>query len=594
LKALSTLHPYFYQYRWYLVGGTIFIIISTFFSILPAYYVREAFDLIAGTLSKLKSNSEGTEKRLMEEQFHQSVLVYGLLILGMALLRGLFMFFMRQTIIVMSRHIEFDQKNEMYRHYQSLPLSFYRRNNTGDLMARISEDVGRVRMYTGPAIMYGINLLVTFIMLISYMFSINVSLTLWVLMPLPILSLSIYFVNNTINRRSEAIQESVSNLSTFVQEAFSGVRVAKAFSREEHANQRFTEENNEFWKRSMRLNRVESLFFPLIMALIGLSTLFAVTIGGMEVAAGRISNGVIAEFIIYVNLLTWPVTSLGWTISIIQRAEASQKRINEFLNEHNPLHTSSGLRSTISGHILFKGVSYTYPETGTHAVADLSFEVPEGETLAIVGTTGAGKSTIANLLCRMMDPDNGQILLDGQPLSAYDVTYLRSHIGYVPQDVFLFSDTIRQNILFGADQESDEAMQQAAKRADLAENVNRFPKGFETMLGERGITLSGGQKQRVSIARALVRDPEVLILDDCLSAVDTRTENEILNNLRSVTHNRTTIIISHRLSSVKLAHKIIVLHEGRLMEQGTHDELYEMGGIYRELYEKQLEKEEEV
>lgn len=566
-----------------------FIIISTFFSILPARLVRESFDLISTSITEIKLAENPALESDLREKFGTSILWYGVLILAMALLRGLFMFFMRQTIIVMSRHIEFDQKNDIFEHYQTLPLNFYRRNNTGDLMSRISEDVGRVRMYTGPAIMYGINMIVLFVMLIAYMFTINATLTLWVLLPLPILSVSIYLVNNMINKRSEAIQESISNLSTFVQEAFSGIRVAKSFVREEYSHQRFVKENNDFWKRSMRLIKVEAMFFPLIMGLVGMSTLLAVYIGGLEVAKGVITNGVIAEFVIYVNLLTWPVTSLGWTISIIQRAEASQRRINEFLHTKSDLSEGSNAKPEIKGSIKFENVSYLYDDSGTIALNSVDFEIHAGETVAIVGPTGSGKTTVANLLCRLMDPTSGKIYLDGIDLKEIDLVYLRSKIGYVPQDVFLFSDTISRNILFGADEESEETMHLAAKHAGLLENVQRFPKGFQTLLGERGITLSGGQKQRVSIARSLARNPGIIILDDCLSAVDTHTENEILQHLRDVTSDRTAVIISHRLSSVKLADRIVVLDDGVIVEQGTHESLYALGGVYRQLYEKQLE-----
>lgn len=520
------------------------------------------------------------------------MLYYGLLILVLALLRGLFMFFMRQTIIVMSRHIEYDQKNEIYAHYQTLPLSFYRQNNTGDLMARISEDVARVRMYTGPALMYGINLVVLFVMLISYMFTINATLTWWVLMPLPLLSFSIYYVNNKINERSEAIQQSVSNLSTFVQEAFSGIRVAKAFVREQYASERFATENDDFWNRSMRLIRVESLFFPLIMGLIGLSTLLAVYVGGLQVANGLITNGVIAEFVIYVNLLTWPVTSLGWTISIIQRAEASQKRINEFLQTKTTLLSTGGVQSPIQGLLEFDKVSLTYSDTGTKALDKVSFVIQPGQTFAIVGATGSGKSTLANLMCRMIDPTEGEIRLDGKPLHSYDLTFLRAHIGYVPQDVFLFSDSIRSNVLFGSLTYEDDALQKVIDQSGLRHTIHSFPLGIDTLIGERGITLSGGQKQRVSIARALIRTPALLLLDDCLSAVDTKTEHEILEHLESYTKEVTTVIISHRLSSVKLADHIIVLDDGHVVEQGTHEELYALEGLYRTLYEKQLEVEQ--
>ncbi len=504
------------------------------------------------------------------------------------------MFFMRQTIIVMSRHVEYDLKNEIYNHYQSLPLSFYRRNNTGDLMNRISEDVSRVRMYVGPAIMYGITLFTLFLMVIPFMFSINAKLTLYSLIPLPLLSVSIYFVNNIINRRSEEIQRSLSGLSTFVQEAFSGIRVIKSFVREEDISNEFNNESDDYKEKSLQLAKVQALFFPLIMGLIGLSVILTVYIGSVEVLNGVISTGVIAEFIIYVNMLTWPVTSLGWITSIIQRAAASQKRINEFLNTKNDILSTHELKTEIKGKISFNHVHFTYPDSGIIALKDVSFEVNPGESIAIIGTTGSGKSTIANLICRMYDKTDGSIHIDDREINEYNTQHLRSQIGYVPQDVFLFSDTIKNNIAFANQDMSERDVMKAAEDADLAENLSRFPNGIETKVGERGVTLSGGQKQRVSIARAIAMDPSILILDDALSAVDTKTENAILNALAKIMKGRTSVIISHRVSSAKLADKIIVLNEGLVEEKGTHDSLMNKGGIYKELYEKQLQAEEEV
>lgn len=503
------------------------------------------------------------------------------------------MYFMRQSIIVMSRHIEYDLKNEIYNHYQTLPLSFYRKNNTGDLMNRISEDVGKVRMYLGPAIMYGINLFTLFIMVIPFMYAINPKLTLYSLIPLPILSISIYFVNNIINKKSEEIQQSLSGLSNFVQEAFSGIRVIKAFVREDDILNNLKKESNEYKKRSLSLAMVDALFFPLIMALIGLSVILTVYIGSVEVLNGAISTGVIAEFIIYVNMLTWPVTSLGWISSIIQRAGASQRRINEFLETNTSITSTENLDMVLQGKIAFENVSFEYPDSGIKALKNISFTINPGESLAIIGTTGSGKSTIANLVCRMYDINSGSLSVDERDIKAYNISSLRSQIGYVPQDVFLFSDTIRNNIAFGDYSIAEEAILKAAQDADLLENIDRFPDGFQTRLGERGITLSGGQKQRVSIARAILREPKILILDDALSAVDTKTENSILNAMAKIMQGRTTLIISHRVSSAKLADKIIVLHDGMIVEQGTHSSLLAANGVYKELYEKQLQTEEE-
>jgi ATP-binding cassette subfamily B multidrug efflux pump len=492
----------------------------------------------------------------------------------------------------MSRHIEYDLKNEIFQHYQTLPISFYRRNNTGDLMNRISEDVSRVRMYLGPAIMYGITLVTLFLMLIPYMFEISPTLTWYALSPLPLLSLSIFLVNNKIERRSEQIQRSQSRLSTFVQEAFSGIRVLKSFNRESESISKFDREAEDYKDQSMSLTRVQSLFFPLIMGLVGLSTILTVYAGSTLVINGSLTFGNIAEFIIYVNLLTWPVTSLGWTSSLVQRAEASQKRINEFLKTGSDIISQKDITREIEGKIEFRNVSFVYPDTGIRALKDVSFVVEPGESLAIIGTTGSGKSTISNLISRLYDAREGEILIDDIPIRDYSLTCLRSQIGYVPQDVFLFSDTIFNNIGFGIKDPDKESIFQAARDADVYDNITAFPQGFETRVGERGITLSGGQKQRVSIARAVVREPRILMLDDALSAVDTKTENNILNALKRIMHGRTTIIISHRVSSAKLANKIIVLVDGSIVESGTHESLLERDGLYRELFEKQGQIEE--
>lgn len=509
----------------------------------------------------------------------------------MALLKGVFMFFMRQTIIVMSRHIEYDLKNEIFDHYQTLPTSFYRRNNTGDLMARISEDVGRVRMYIGPAMMYGINMVTLFLMVIPFMFTINPKLTLYSLIPLPLLSMSIYFVNNIINRRSEEIQRSLSKLSTFVQEAFSGIRVLKAFVREEESALEFDKASDDYKDKSLKLTFVTALFFPLILALIGLSVIITVFVGSIEVMGGALSVGNIAEFIIYVNMLTWPVTSLGWITSIVQRAEASQKRINEFLNTKNDIVSQSNISAQLEGSISFKNVSFFYPDTGIRALRGINFEMKPGESIAIIGTTGSGKSTIANLVSRLYDVSSGEIFIDGIPIKDYNISSLRDQIGMVPQDVFLFSDTIKGNIAFGNAELTMEQIEKAAADADLLDNIGDFPKGFETRVGERGITLSGGQKQRVSIARAIAKNPKILILDDALSAVDTKTENRILNALKIIMKGRTSIIISHRVSSAQLADKVIVLDDGVIIEQGTHEDLMGAEGSYRDLYDRQLATE---
>jgi ATP-binding cassette subfamily B protein len=554
--------------------------------------VRYAFNAVEETIDWFFLFKNFESQKEIEEVFSHNILIYGGIILAMALLRGFFLFLVRQTLIVMSRFIEYDLKSEIYEHYQTLPLSFYRKNKTGDLMARISEDVSQVRMYLGPGIMYGINLIAVFVMVIPYMFAVDYRLTLYTLIPLPLLSVSIYFVNNLINQRSEEIQKSLSKLSSFVQEAFSGIRVLKAFAREQDSLQQFAKESNSYQKQSLRLIKVEALFYPLVLALIGLSNILVVYVGGLQVIEGTLSKGNIAEFILYLNMMIWPVTSLGWIASIIQKASVSQRRINEFLSVKTDIVSTKNLQPEIIGNIRFKNVSLTYPDTGIKALKNISFELPAGQSVAILGRTGSGKSTLANLLCRLYDATEGQIFIDDIPIQDYEVSYYRSHIGYVPQDVFLFSDTIAANIAFGLPEANKKSIEEAAQWADVYENIMNFPQKFETIVGERGITLSGGQKQRVSMARALIKNPKIMILDDCLSAVDTKTENAILNQLQTLMQGKTTIIISHRVSSAKLADKIIVLDKGRIVEQGSHEELLAQKGIYREMYEKQLQTEE--
>ena len=594
MKELRRINKYLIKYKGLLFLGVLFTVISNIFVIIPAQLVRIAIDYVVESFALFTPLDKGGLGDLAREYFLESVFVFGILILVMALLRGFFLFLIRQTLIIMSRKIEYDMKNELFAHFQFLPLSFYRKNSTGDLMARISEDVSRVRMYLGPAIMYGLNLLILFPLVISYMVSVNLELTLYSLLPLPILSLSIYYVNNLINARSEKIQQSLSQLSTFVQEAFSGIRVLKAFVREQDSASEFDKASEEYKYQSIELTRVNALFFPLIMALVGISTIITVYIGGMMVIQGEIGYGVIAEFILYVNMLTWPVASLGWVTSIVQRAEVSQRRINELLDQKTDLVSEENIESPLAGALEVNHLSFVYPDSGVQALRDISFSIAAGQTLGIIGTTGSGKSTLANLLMRMYDASAGEILVDGRPIQQYSLASLRSQIGVVPQDVFLFSDTIANNIAFGLDHPNLDRITQAAKDADVYQNILDFPKGFETLLGERGITLSGGQKQRVSIARAIVKEPKILILDDCLSAVDTKTENAILNSLQKIMRNRTSIIISHRVSSAKLADQIIVLDEGRIVERGDHGSLMEQKGVYAALFEKQTQGGESI
>jgi len=592
VKQLAYLNKFLLKYKWYLILGTIFTIISNLFGVIPAQIVRHALDLVKETIDVYFLFDNTDIQKSMYDVFTTSISIYGLLILLMAILKGIFLFAVRQTLIVMSRHIEYDLKNEIYAHYQSLPLSFYRKNNTGDLMARISEDVSKVRIYIGPSIMYLMNMAVLVVLVLGYMFSVNTRLTWWVLLPMPLLSASIFFVSTSVNKRSEEIQRSLSHLSTFVQEAFSGIRVLKAFAREDDSVKRFEKESNVYKAKSLSLTRFDALFTPTIALLIGLSTVLCVYIGGQEIISGRLTPGNITEFIMYVFMLTWPLTALGWTSSQIQRAAASQQRINEFLQVKTDIVSEKDLTKEIEGAITFRNVNFVYPDSGIQALKDFNLTIKAGESVAILGTTGSGKSTIANLIVRMYDATEGDILIDDVSIKDYNIQHIRSQMGYVPQEVFLFSDTILNNAKFGSPDLTNEQIIQAVKDADLYKNIMDFPDKFDTKLGERGITLSGGQKQRLSIARAIAREPKILVLDDCLSAVDTNTENIILNNLERIMQNRTSIIISHRVSSAKLADKILMLDAGMVIEQGTHDELIKKDGAYRELYEKQLQSEE--
>ena len=586
MKDLSYLNKYLLKYKYYYTIGGVFILISTAFAIVPATLIRETFNLIENGYKEYSLGNTLAKKEILKD-----VLFYSSAIIVAAIIRGFFMYMMRQTIIVASRKIEYDLKNEIFYHYQTLPLKFYKKNNTGDLMNRISEDVSKVRMYLGPALMYGMNVTILMLMVIPFMFYINFNLAFYSLMPLPLLVVSIYLVQNIINKRSEQIQESLSNLSTYVQETFSGIRLIQSFVREINFEKVFAQKSKEYKNKSIGLQFVLALFFPVIMTLIGLSIIITVYVGALEVFDGNLSIGNIAEFLIYVYLLTWPVTALGWITSIIQRASASQKRINEFLRESSDITSSENKRIILQGKIEFKNVFFKYSDTKIQGMENISFTINPGDSLGIIGSTGSGKSTIANSILRLFDIDKGQILVDDTDIKQLNISHFRKQIGYVPQDVFLFSDTIENNILFGTENKSFDLVKEAAENADLLRNINSFPEKFETKIGERGITLSGGQKQRVSIARAIIKEPKILILDDCLSAVDTKTENVILENMKKIMVNKTSIIISHRISSVKLAKKIIVIDSGKIIEEGNHKTLLERKGVYFDLYKQQLESD---
>ncbi|WP_039054305.1 ABC transporter ATP-binding protein [Sphingobacterium sp. T2] len=592
MKELSYLNKYFYKYKWRLIPGVLFVIISNFFGVLPAKVIREAFDLVKENIDLYKLYNDFDSQAAIFSTIGKSLLYFGIIVLVLALLRGIFLFLMRQSIIVVSRYIEYDLKNEIYQHYQSLDFAFFRKNNTGDLMNRATEDVNQVRNYLGPAIMYTINTVTLSVMIIYAMYDVNAKLATYALLPIPIISLLILFINKIINQRSTRIQAQLSKLSSFVQETFSGIRVIKTYVQEQNKIDEFVKESNTYRKSALDLVRVQAIFFPLIIFLVGFSTIITVYIGGIEVNNGNITAGNIAEFIIYVNQLTFPAMALAWVTSLIQRAAASQKRINEFLNTKSEI-TNGSLRRSLSGDIELRNVSFTYPDTGIKALDNINLTVKAGQTVAIIGKTGSGKSTLANLLMRMYDADQGDIRYDGINIKEYDYRNLRKQIGFVPQQVFLFSDTITNNIAFGLDKFTTEQIEQAAKEAAVYDNIKAFEHGFETHIGERGITLSGGQKQRVSIARALVKNPEILIFDDCLSAVDTKTEEEILHNLSRIMQNKTSIFIAHRISTIKNADHIIVLDNGKIIEEGNHETLLALNGEYAELYDKQLLQAEE-
>lgn len=584
MKELQYLNKYFVKYKYHFLTGIVITIVAQIFSLYTPKLISSSFKAI----EDFSHQSHAPVSMIRQELIHNI-----LLIILTTIVAGFLTFLMRQTLIVMSRHIEFDLKNEVFKQYENLSQNFYKQNRTGDLMNRISEDVSKVRMYVGPAVMYTINTIIRFAIVIVYMYHVSPKLTLYSLLPLPLLSYAIFKLSSEINKRSTIFQQYLSKISSFTQEVFSGIRVIKAYSLENQYQDQLADLSEESKTKSLHLAKANSLFGPLMLALIGTSNLVVIYFGGMMYINGSIQSiGTIAEFILYINMLTWPVASFGWVSSMVQEAEASQKRINEFLKIQPDILNLHPQPTVIEGNIEFKNVSLTYDDTNIEAINNISFSVKKGETLAILGKTGAGKSSVLSLICRLYDSSNGEILIDGKPISQVNLYDLRNSIGTVPQDAFLFSDTIKNNIKFGNENASDDQVILAAKKAVVHDNIMQFNNAYETVLGERGITLSGGQKQRVSIARALIKDAPILLLDDCLSAVDTETEEIILTHLMDFCKDKTTVIVSHRVSSAKNADKIIVLDQGKIIQQGTHNQLINQEGYYAELYLKQLSEKE--
>ncbi|GAB3724317.1 ABC transporter ATP-binding protein [Flavobacterium koreense] len=583
MKELQYLNKYFVKYKYRFLLGIVITIVAQIFRLFTPKLISKSFKAIEDFHKTNVSND------IIKSQLIENVL----LIIGTTIIAGVLTFLMRQTLIVMSRHIEFDLKNEVFKHYEVLDQNFYKQNRTGDLMSRISEDVGKVRMYVGPAVMYTINTLITFTIVIIYMYNVSPRLTLYTLLPLPILSFIIFKLSVEINKRSTIFQQYLSKISSYTQEVFSGIRVIKAYGLEKQHQNNIIDLAKESKSKSMSLANVQSFFGPLMVTLIGVSNLVVIYFGGMMYINGEIDSiGKIAEFILYVNMLTWPVATIGWVSSLVQEAEASQKRLNEFLKVEPEIKNTNPNHSIIKGEIEFKNVSFTYDDTNIEALKNVSFKVAKGQTLAILGKTGSGKSSILTLITRMHDVKVGTILMDGTPLAELNLYDLRNSIGIVPQDAFLFSDSIKNNIKFGKENATDEEVFEAARKSVVHDNIIQFNQQYETILGERGITLSGGQKQRVSIARAIIKNPEILLFDDCLSAVDTETEEQILNNLLEISKDKTTIIVSHRVSSAKNADIIIILEEGKIIQQGSHNQLVNQEGYYKELYYKQLSEKE--
>lgn len=614
MKELKYLNKYFFKYKWHLIIGLLFIVLTTYFKVYAPTLFNEGVDYIENSLDAVKNDTASpplpesirwlndigltsveqtsANKEEQAKTTRYVILLLAVLFAVIFIIQGIFLFFTRVTLIIMSRRIEYDLKNQIYQQYQELSLSFFKRNNTGDLMNRISEDVSKVRMYLGPAVMYTLSLAFLIGFVLYAMCSISVKLTLYTLLPLPILSISIYYVSTLINKKSERVQSKQSELSSFVQETTSGIRVLKAYNRENAYMNFFRNESDSYKTLILSLIKIEALFMPLIIMLVGLSTVLAIYLGSVEAIVGNgFDKGDIIQFIIYVNMLTWPFASVGWVTSLVNKAEASQKRINEFLKEEPEIKSTVSGDEKITGNISFEEVSFTYPDTGIEALQGINFNLKTGQTLGITGRTGSGKSTIANLISRQYDVTSGSIKIDDRTIQNVHLESLRNSIGTVPQDVFLFSDSIRNNISFSDERLTEEEIVEAAKKAAIYDNIMEFPEKFDTVLGERGINLSGGQKQRISIARAIIKSPEILIFDDCLSAVDTETEDKILRSLSQIMEGKTSVIISHRISSILGADHILVLDKGQIIEQGSHQDLIDKKGYYHELYQKQLVEE---
>jgi ATP-binding cassette subfamily B multidrug efflux pump len=587
MRQLATLNHYFLKYKWHLLGGILFVVISNYFRILQPQTIRQAMDLVVDNLQMYRMMDGFDIQSEYFAELGKTTSFFGILVLLFSLLMGVFMYFMRQTIIVMSRLIEYDLRKALFGHYEILDTAFYRKNNTGDLMARITEDVSKVRMYLGPAVLYAINLIALFVQVVHAMLQVNITMTLYSLLPLPFLSLSIYLVSDLINRKSELIQRQLAKLNSVAQESYSGIRVIKSYVRESPMADHFADQSDEFKQNALSLARVNALFFPLMLFLIGLSTIITVYIGGLQVIKGNITTGNIAEFVIYVNILNWPVTSIGWIASMVQQAAASQKRINEFMSVRPEITNPSQDPVIFQGDIRFENVTLVYPDTGIKALDNVSFHVKSGEKMAVIGRTGSGKTTLAELLLRMYDVTSGTIYIDGVDIRQVNLELLRKRTGYVPQDVFLFSDTVCNNIRFGRSEASEEEVREYAGYAAIHQEIMTLPQQYDTLVGERGVTLSGGQKQRVSIARAFIKSPDMVILDDCLSAVDTTTEQSIMGYLSSALKDRTSILITHRVNHLIDFEYILVLDQGKVLEYGTHEQLLQNKGYYSDMFEQQ-------